>query len=77
MNKPIEMSFEDAKKWAQNEIHLVEVTSHQVSRSSIMKYATELAKDNPEAKIVLTQDPSNNSWIVLQPSLELRPTKNH
>jgi hypothetical protein len=70
--KPVEMSFDDAKRWAQSETHFVEVSSHQVSRSSIMKYAQQLAKDNPAVTIVLTQDPKDNSWIVLQPTAELR-----
>ncbi len=70
--KPVEMSFNEAKKWAQSETHIVEVSSHQVSRSSILKYAQQLAKDNPDVTIVLTQDPKDNSWIVLQPTAELR-----
>ena len=70
--KPVEMSFDDAKKWSQSETHIVEVSNHQISRSSVVKYAQQLAKDNPEVTIVLTQDPKDNSWIVLQPTAELR-----
>lgn len=70
--KPVEMPFDEAKKWAQSETHFVEVSNHQVSRSSVVKYAQQLAKDNPAVTIVLTQDPKDNSWIVLQPTAELR-----
>ena len=73
MNKPTEMLFDDAKKWALNETHLVEVIGEYTTRSSTLKYATKVAKDNPESKIVFLPT-SDNSWIVLKPSQTLRPS---
>lgn len=62
-NKPIEMEFDDAKRWAQNTTHLVEVESHMKSKSCTMESAKKLAKNNK--KVVVTQDPTTNKWLVL------------
>ena len=74
MKRPIEMTYEEAKKWAQKETYLVEVVSEQMSKTSAMKSASELLKNND--CVVITQNIASKQWIVIVKTATLRKETN-
>lgn len=74
MKRPIEMTYEEAKKWAQKETYLVEVVSQQMSKTSAMKSASELLKNND--CVVITQNIASKQWIVIVKTATLRKETN-
>ena len=74
MKRPTEMTYEEAKKWAQKETYLVEVVSQQMSKTSAMKSASELLKNND--CVVITQNIASKQWIVIVKTATLRKETN-
>lgn len=74
MKRPTEMTYEEAKKWAQKETYLVEVVSQQMSKTSAMKSASELLKIND--CVVITQNIASKQWIVIVKTETLRKETN-
>ena len=74
MKRPTEMTYEEAKKWAQKETYLVEVVSQQMSKTSAMKSASEHLKNNDCVEI--TQNIASKQWIVIVKTATLRKETN-